>query len=86
MKWTTMVAAASLAIAGQGHRALAQMPSCDPARSGAAPGQQYGTAEDVAAKKQADAEKYRTADANSATQACNNMAAPAKDAAPNQKR
>ena len=88
MKRTTMavMTAASLMVVGQGHSALGQMPNCDPARSGAAPGQQYGTAADVAAKKQADAEKYRTAAANSATQACNAMPAPAKDATPNQKQ
>lgn len=53
---------------------------------GAAPGQQHGTTADVAAKTQADAEKHRTADADSATQACNAMAAPAKDGAPDRKR
>lgn len=36
--------------------------------------------------KRTDAEKYRTADANSATQGCNSMSAPAKDAAPKQKQ
>lgn len=61
-----------LAAAGQGaHRAAAQMPQCDPARSGAAPGQRYGTSADVDAKKRADAEKYRSTDANPATEACN---------------
>ena len=80
------VVAVSLLVVGHGtHRAAAQMPQCDSGRSGAAPGQQYGTAADVAAKKQADAEKYRSAEANSATQACNDASAPAKGTSSSQR-
>jgi hypothetical protein len=79
------VAAIGLVVGHGTHRAAAQMPQCEPGRSGAAPGQQYGTAGDVAAKQTADAEKYRTAEANSATKACNEISAPAKDKSPSQK-
>ncbi len=61
------------------------MPQCDQERAGAAPGQQYGTEADVAAKKQADAEKYQTAEANSATQACKRSPDPVKDTASDRK-
>jgi hypothetical protein len=44
---------------------------CDKGQNaGAAPGQKYGTSDDVAAKKEVDAQKYQTAGANSASEAC----------------
>ncbi len=80
MKRIMTAATVGLLIAGHGmHRAAGQMPQCDRERAGAAPGRQYGTEEDVAAKKQADAEKFRTAEANSATQACKDLPTAAKD-------
>jgi hypothetical protein len=46
-------------------------PQCDKGQNAAAaPGQKYGTSDDVAAKKEVDAQKYQTAGANSATEAC----------------
>lgn len=76
------VAAAGLLVVGHGtHRAVGQMPQCE-GKDGAVPGQQYGTAADEAAKKQADAEKFQTADANAATEACRGMTSPAGSAAP----
>ncbi|MBV8589418.1 MAG: hypothetical protein JO212_05055 [Acetobacteraceae bacterium] len=65
------IAAASLLLAGQGTLRAAGQPQCDSGQTaGAAPGQKYGTSSDVAAKKQMDTEKYQTAGANSAKEAC----------------
>lgn len=86
MKQMVTAAVVGLLVAGHGmHRAAGQMPQCDRERAGAAPARQYGTEDDVAAKKQADAEKFRTAEANSATQACKDPPAPVKDAASDRK-
>ena len=86
MKQVVAAVVVGLLVVGYGmHRAAGQMPQCDREKAGAAPGRQYGTEDDVAAKKQADAEKFRTAEANSATQACKNLPAPVKDTAPNRK-
>lgn len=71
------VAALSLVVAGHGTVRAAGQPQCEtgPA-AGAAPGQQYGTKTgemaqaNIEAKKQADADKYRSAEPNTATQAC----------------
>ena len=81
-----VIVVVSLLVAGNGiRRAAAQMPQCDPGRDGAAPAQHYGTAADVAAKKRADAEKYRSAEANSAAQACSNEHPQDKDGSFSQK-
>ena len=86
MRRMMTAAAVGLLIVGHGtHRAAGQMPQCDRERAGAAPGRQYGTEEDVAAKKQAAAEKFRTAEANSATPACKNLSPQVKDTASDRK-
>ena len=67
-------------------RSMAGQPQCDLAKNaGAAPGQKYGISADVAAKKQADAQKYETAGANSATEACEKQSAPGSSTSSNRK-
>ena len=78
------VAAVSLVLVGHGTLRAAGQPQCEtgeqagaapgqqanPQDTGAAPGQQYGTEANVEAKKQVDAQKYQSAGASSATEAC----------------
>lgn len=54
------IAAASLVLAGQGTVRAAGEPDSNPRQNGGAvPGHQFGTAADVAAKKQQNARKYQ---------------------------
>jgi hypothetical protein len=72
------IAAMGLMFAWHGALHAAGQPQCDSAKNaGAAQGQKYGTSADVAAKKQIDTQKYETAGANSATEACEKQGAPA---------
>ena len=81
------IAAASLVVIEPGPVRAAGEPPCDSSQNaGAAPGQKLGTSEDMAVKKQADAEKYQTAGANSAKEACEKAASQAKGASPGQKQ
>lgn len=78
MKRTMAVAVVGLPLAGSGTVHAAGQPQCDSGQTaGAVPGQQYGTEANRQAKKQADAQKYQEAGADSATAAC-----PERPAAP----
>jgi len=60
------IAAASLLLIGQGAPRAAGEPDSKPRQNaGAAPGQQFGTQADVAAKKRLDAPKYQKPTAES---------------------
>ena len=73
------IAAIGLMLAWYGPLQAAGQPQCDSGKNAAAaPGQKYGTSADVAAKKQIDTQKYATAGANSAAEACEKQAAPAR--------
>lgn len=81
------VAAVGLVLVGYGTaHAGAQVQCGSGGSTGAAPGQQYGTEANVEAKKQMDAEKFQTAEVNSATQACQEVPAPAEGASPERKQ
>ena len=78
--------AAGLLLAGQGTLRAAGEPQCETGpNAGAAPGQQYGTAADVAAKKQMEAQKYQTTEANAASKPCEKPPSQATGASSGQK-
>jgi hypothetical protein len=61
------IAAASLLFLGQATVRAAGQPDSNPKQAGgAAPGQQFGTSADVAAKKRLDEQKYQKSPAESA--------------------
>lgn len=87
MKRMTAVAALSLVLAGHGTARAAGQPQCDPKQSAgvAASGQQQGTSASVEVKRQADAQKFESAGANTAAEACQEVSAPATGASPERK-
>lgn len=78
-------ASASLVLAGHGALRAAGQPQCDPAQ-GAASGQQPSGSANLAEEKKADAQKFQTAEVNSANKACEDVSAPGKDGSSGKKQ